>query len=272
MVTMCFFYFRDWSVVFIVLPILMTKLVVAQYILLASLLKQRFALINTCLMNAFGFSDIADEDMSVFEMSSVSTSRGMITVKRFMKNEDRLLEILDMLQETHSALSELIEDINSVYAMSNITIVLEVLVACTRNVYGIIHVIFGGNTSSAYVSLTLLVPGVLLGLTNIFVFAVVCDKASVVARRPVVLVETLKLNLGADQQKVVERLNLFAHHIRNMRCSFTAYSLVTFDYSLLGDFISTVVMYIIILLQFTVSNKSASTRPTSQTLQNSSSS
>lgn len=237
----------------------MAQLMVMQYIVLAVLLKQRFTLINRYLMNAFGFSDNADEDLSVLdlaEMSRASKIRQLINTKTVMMNKGRLLQILDLLQESHSTLCDLVADVNSLYAISNATIIVGCVTFGTAHIYSITAVVFGNHLKRTDDILIQQVLLLIVTLTKIFVYSAVCGDASVEARRPVILVETLKLHIGADQQKVLERLDLFSQHIQKTRFSFSSFSLVTFDYSLLGTFASTVTMYLIILVQLAVSSKS----------------
>lgn len=226
-------------------------LTVAQYATLAKLLQQRFELINRHLMKTYNVKNISDNAVLSFKKIYPQAENAGF-MNRFPE-EERLL-LLNDLHVSHSALFELVEDSNCLYGLANVVIAVQVIVACTRYLYTVVYNVFETETYSDPASaLLLLMTEISLSAVKVAVPAVICESACGNAKLPVALVENILLQRTEEQDRVAKRLKVFALHVKYKPLRFTACSVVVYERSLVGQVVATVVMYIIILMQFAIS-------------------
>jgi gustatory receptor len=220
------------------------------------LLKDRFSLLHTRLSSLSGIFEIGNSNEGV-----CLPMLKCISVKE-RKPELGEKDVL-FFNNIHNVLCDAVLLVTSAYELQLLFASLNSFANMTNWLYFGLCYFYGyrGAHNKGVVVSNLLVSGLLWclqELAKLLCITVSCHLASNEMRQTSVVIRKLHL---ADRHEAatVAELDRFLHHVATHQFKFTAFSFLNLDFSLLVSVLGAVCTYLVILMQFNISDKTSPT-------------
>lgn len=244
-----------------------------QFVILILILGDRFRSVNENLLVTFGYDATSEEPfirkrnflhsetgkeinptISNLLKLTYRTGNNCNSLRRQSKREERNERVF-IIQNIHFQLVEIAEKVSSFYQVSNLLVIMLALLALVTILFDFMTTAYSEGSSAPPQDLLMIIPHFIMPASKLVALSASCHVTAVEAARTEILATGLRVHLRREEQRAKELLEQFSRQVAQTRLEFWSCYVVRIDGSLLLGIMSTVVTYIIILLQFTLSEK-----------------